>query len=180
MKPNIARVLRPVGLSVLTTIVVGGTFWGIQRLSAPKLDLAPPQTAPDFTLSQRLDGQAGAIRLADHRGYPVLVSFWASWCDACKEELGILRELTGRPGRRISIATGDEQAAALGAALKRDDDFVHGFDEGNRVAELYELSGVPTTVLIDAQGQIIHRWNRQLRATDVVVLLRHLEGKPLN
>jgi cytochrome c biogenesis protein CcmG/thiol:disulfide interchange protein DsbE len=172
--------LRPLFVALTTSAVVVVAFFGVQYLSAPKLELAPPKPAPDFALSQRLDGKAGPIRLSDHHGQPVILSFWASWCDACKEEQAILKELRGRPGERISIATGDEQPAALGTALKRADDFSHGFDEGNRLAELYQLTGVPTTILVDSRGQLIHRWNRQLRATDLPVLIRHLEGKPLN
>jgi thiol-disulfide isomerase/thioredoxin len=172
--------LRPYIVALTTSAVVVAAFFAVQYLTAPKLELAPPEPAPDFVLSQRLDGKAGAIRLSDFQGHPVILSFWASWCDACKEEQALLKELRGRPGHRVSIATGDEQPAAVGAALKRSDDFSHGFDEGNRVSGLYRLSGVPTTILVDSRGQLIHRWNRQLRATDLPVLIRHLEGKPLN
>ena len=54
--------------------------FGIQRFDDKKV-------APPFTLKS-LDGKT--IALSDFKGKPVLLVFWATWCDTCKEELPLL------------------------------------------------------------------------------------------
>ena len=53
--------------------------------------------APDFTL-QTLDG--ARVSLSDYRGQPVVLNFWASWCNPCRDEFPLFRdELASHPGK---------------------------------------------------------------------------------
>jgi len=61
---------------------------------------APPPTLPALAVPT----QSGEIlQLAAWRGRPVIVTFWATWCAACKQDLAALQRLASRPGLDIGI-----------------------------------------------------------------------------
>src|SRR5229473_534072 len=47
--------------------------------------------APDFTLATLGSHPAPTVHLAGLKGKPVMLNFWASWCDACKQEAALLQ-----------------------------------------------------------------------------------------
>ena len=85
----------------------------------PKLVPSPliGQPAPDFQVT-RLDG-GERLQLADLRGAPVILNFWASWCVACRDEAQVLQAAherygQGEPGVHVvGIAIQDTPEAAL-------------------------------------------------------------------
>ena len=79
---------------VATALVVAGLILTRHnRGSGAKSPTARGTLAPDFTLPQ-LDGQP--IRLSSYRGKIVLLDFWATWCDPCREEIPHFIELQER------------------------------------------------------------------------------------
>lgn len=122
---------------------------------APASFISPVRPAPDFNVPG-LDG--GQVTLADFKGRPVLVNFWATWCGPCKLEHPLLVSMKEQGVEIVGILykdpTGIADAHALlaregnpFAIIGRDDSGDLGIDMG--------LSGVPESFLIDANGQII-------------------------
>lgn len=114
-----------------------------------------PKPAPDLVLL-RPDGTSR--KLADLRGKPVLLHFWATWCPPCKEELPGLIEL----GRELS-RDGELQLVAL--TVDKDWAAVRNFFGGEIPAEVmrdgagsaadgYEVSSLPDTYLLGADGSV--------------------------
>lgn len=113
---------------------------------------APPLAGPSLAEPDE------RIRLADLRGTPVVLNFWASWCDPCREEAPafarVARETAGRV-RFLGVNVLDGREAAL--------DYVERFgipypsipDASGSVADDYEVQGVPETVFIDADGALV-------------------------
>lgn len=113
--------------------------------------------APDFTLP---DGEGVERSLSDQRGSVVMINFWASWCAPCREEMPELE--------RIWRDYRDRDFMLWGINLDRSaevaDEFLEEmalsfpilYDPDHEVPDLYEVPGMPTTVLVDRDGTLRH------------------------
>ncbi|HSB98896.1 MAG TPA: TlpA disulfide reductase family protein [Burkholderiaceae bacterium] len=122
--------------------------------------LAPSSPAPDFTL-RALDGQK--LRLGEQRGRVVLVNFWATWCGPCRQEMPHLNKLYEKYRSSgfvlLGVNVDDDTAQAAGVASKLGVTFPVLPDADKRVSRQYDLSAMPSTVLIDRDGRVryLHR-----------------------
>ena len=114
-------------------------------------------TAPAFTL-RRLEGP-GKVSLASYRGKPVVLNFWASWCEPCKSEAAVLeRDWTTYRGRGVVFLGVDYHD--LGSDARR---FVSAHaltfpmleDGSGSVTDRYGISQVPETYVLDRQGRVV-------------------------
>ncbi len=111
--------------------------------------------APDFTLKS-LDG--GNLKLSEHRGEVVMVNFWASWCGPCRQEMPILEALYSQYkelGFTILGVNVEEDAEAPKRLLQSIPvSFPILLDSQNKVSELYRVVAMPSTYLIDRDGNL--------------------------
>lgn len=116
------------------------------------------QAAPDFTLP---DLKGEGVTLGKLRGKVVLLNFWATWCSPCVAELPTIEKLHQEFGGKGAVILGisDDHPETLQSFLTGHRyTFLTLFDEGRRVGKRYGVQGIPTTVVIDAQGTIrVHR-----------------------
>lgn len=110
--------------------------------------------AADFTLP-RLDGET--FTLSDSSAKVRLVDFWATWCAPCREEIPLfntLQETYGPQGFEI-IAISDEDPEML-AEFAADNamNYISLVDDG-AVSETYQIAGLPTAYLVNAEGRIV-------------------------
>jgi cytochrome c biogenesis protein CcmG/thiol:disulfide interchange protein DsbE len=123
---------------------------------------------PDFALTA-LDGTAMA--LPSQQGEVVVLNFFASWCNPCREEAAALeetwRQYEGQEVQFYGIAYKDaaSKAAYKDAASKAQaflDEFgvtyPSAIDTGNRTARAYGVTGVPETFVIDSTGNLVHHF----------------------
>ena len=111
--------------------------------------------APDFTL-KRLDTGA-PVTLADLKGKPLVLNFWASWCMPCKAEHPVVAWGAKRFGQDVQfygVVFEDTEENARGFAGNPDPNFPQLYDDHSRMAVDYGVTGVPETYFIDAQGII--------------------------
>jgi cytochrome c biogenesis protein CcmG/thiol:disulfide interchange protein DsbE len=146
---NVRRMLWLV--PVVAVFVVGGI--GLFR-ARPNAELGRP--APDITLPA-LDGD-GDIHLAAFRGKPVVVNFWASWCEPCKDEAPefarAAREL-GKNAHFLGVTMLDGKEPAEDFAKRYDIPYPSARDTRGVVAKRYGVTGVPETAFIDADGNLV-------------------------
>jgi thiol-disulfide isomerase/thioredoxin len=147
-----ARIAALISLLTLCAVVAAAS-WDAYR--APRA--AAGGAAPRFDLT-RIDG-GGTLALSALEGRVVVLNFFASWCDPCRAEAGVLARLAERYGSGVvvvGIATNDDPADArafadahgLAYPLLRADD---------AVLAAYEVRGLPETVFIDAAGEVSGR-----------------------
>ena len=111
--------------------------------------------APDFALTA-LDGTK--VDLAQYKGRPVVLNFWASWCGPCRSEAPLLSDLSKRQSEGGLVVLGVLFQDKAGDARKFRDDFGLAFpsalDPSARIAIEYGVAGVPETFFIDKNGVI--------------------------
>lgn len=118
-------------------------------------DLSGP--APDFTLKS-LDGKN--IRLSELRGQVVMLNFWASWCGPCKQEMPLLDALYKRyqpAGFTLLGINAEEDITDAKKLLAKDPvAFPVLLDTDSKMSETYGVDAMPSTVLIDCDGNLRH------------------------
>jgi thiol-disulfide isomerase/thioredoxin len=109
--------------------------------------------APDFTLASK---GGGNVRLQEQRGNVVLINFWASWCGPCREELPYLEALQQEYadlGFTILAVNVDEDPSKADILLNDIAvSFPVLFDVNDDVSKLYDVQAMPTTVIVDRDG----------------------------
>lgn len=115
------------------------------------------QVAPAFEL-ERLGG--GRATLAELRGHPVLLNFWASWCNPCKDEMPeiVLRyqrlHRAGLEVLAINLTDQERKRDIRRFASEFRLPFPVLLDVKGKVRRRYELLGVPMTVFVDTVGVV--------------------------
>jgi thiol-disulfide isomerase/thioredoxin len=118
--------------------------------------LDPPRPAPEVNFTRR-DGSP--LRLADFRGHWVLVNLWATWCAPCIREMPSLDQMQARLGDRLMVLAISEDrggAEVVDLFLERLGLKAIGIylDPKGGVTKLLKARGLPTSFLIDDEGQI--------------------------
>lgn len=130
--------------------------------AAPGFDLELLELgAPPLKLARALEEPAadGRIQLAELRGTPVVLNFWASWCQPCREEAPLLERGWQRWGRKGLLFLGlnmqDISDDAKGFLEEFSIDYPTIRDPGKSVSVDYGLTGIPETYFIDARGRVV-------------------------
>ena len=145
-------------LPILFATLLGLPLAGAVARDAQSLTPIPDHpAAPDFDLK---DPQGRPQRLADYRGRPVILNFWATWCPPCREEMPAMQrasEVLKKEGIAvIAINVGDD-AETVGQFLDEAPvDFPLPMDTDSKVAQRYGMKGLPTTYVIDPAGRLVY------------------------
>lgn len=109
------------------------------------------------------DSQGGdapkRLDLANLRGRPVVLDFWATWCGPCQAESPIVNTIAQRYKDRglavIGVNTSDEDGLAAHFARKKGLTFPIVYDENNAIAKKYNVSSLPTLIVVSKTGKVV-------------------------
>ena len=144
--------------------------WGALLLARPGV---PPvvrvgDLAPAFSLAD-LDGNP--VRLADLRGRPVIVNFWASWCGPCRDEFPLLTSAAaayeGEQLAVVGIVFRDGSEAAREFLAQMGATWPTALDPDETVATRFGIIWPPDTFFIDRDGVVVRRQIGKLSAADL-------------
>ena len=107
--------------------------------------------APDFTLATT---EGGELTLSDLQGQPVLLNFWATWCPDCRKEIPTLVAAADTyDGEVVLVGISDESRRAVEAFADANGmTYPLLLDKQHVASAAYQIRGLPTSYLIDAQG----------------------------
>jgi len=150
-------------LSVLLTITAHSAF------AIEEGDLAPVFALPDI-----VEGNP-AISLEDLRGKTVYVDFWASWCAPCLRSMPLINELYNKYQDQdqdfevIAINVDDPIEDGQDFLLDTPLDFLIAADTDNTVLNRFEVTGMPTSFLIDKEG-VVRMVHMGFRGNDIEII----------
>ena len=154
--------------------VVAGLYFVARHHERPSTGAAIIErpVAPEFSLPQ-LSGQQ--LHLSDYRGKLVLLDFWATWCDPCREEIPHFVELQNKYRDQglqivgISMDDGPEPVRDFYQRFKMNYPVVMG---NATTGELYGgILGLPIAFLIGRDGRI---YSKHIGATDISIFEREI------
>jgi len=128
---------------------------------------------PDFTL-ENLDGNLVELYKEVGDG-PILLSFWATWCKPCLEELNeykqIYSEYKDKGFKMYAISTDDENTVAKVKPLVKSKgyNFPVLLDTNSDAVRLYYAQSVPYSVILDKKGMIIYSHLGYMKGDEIKV-----------
>jgi len=132
--------------------LLGLLAWGLRKVQAGPLSTG---MAPDFTIT---DFDGTIVTLSELRGQVVIINFWASWCPPCREEAAYLeetwRKYEGKGVVFIGVDWVDTEKEALAYIDEFDITYLNGPDIGTRIAQAYNIQGVPETFFVAKNGEL--------------------------
>lgn len=160
MSERVRQVLLVAGMSLLLAacdaVTTADPPSDLPSASAPQPAVDPGQPLPELEV-EWFDGSTTV--LADHAGTPLVVNFWASWCDPCIDEmpdLGRVHELADGDVTVIGVNLQDrpDRAAKLVAETGVTYDLIR--DPDAVLSRAFGVRGLPATFYVDAEGRIVH------------------------
>ena len=127
--------------------------------------------APNFSLELlRSDTSKSVLSLSNFKGKAVVLNFWASWCDPCKEEAPLLESIwkqmqaQGKDVVFLGIDYQDSNNNSLSFLQSNNITYQTVVDADGSVSTKYGLASLPDTIFINRNGTVMSKVARQLTA----------------
>jgi thiol-disulfide isomerase/thioredoxin len=140
----------------------GGDYGGPHPDYAKALAGSPPPLAAlHKQANDLLDGGTSAYekRIADLRGYPVVVNLWASWCIPCRQEFPVLQKLSARYGKKIAflgVNSEDSNDAASTFLGEEPVPYPSYTDPNKDIVNSVGGISFPDTAFYDSSGELVY------------------------
>jgi peroxiredoxin len=144
-----------VGILCLYFILFEGKGLGPREDYRAKVGVA----APDFVLPTL---RGDSVKLSGYRGKVVFLNIWATWCAPCREEMpfmeALYQRLKGREFEMLAISIDRNGKETVGPFVSKYGlNFPVLLDPESKTYNLYGLTGIPETFIIDRNGVILYK-----------------------
>jgi thiol-disulfide isomerase/thioredoxin len=149
-------------LSAIVAVCVAGSLTAIGVIGSASGQTARPAVvaAPAFSLPLLGDDSGQQVTLGKYRGQPLIVNFFASWCEPCKTETPLLATFYRSEKGKVALVGLDENDTVGNATSFTKADGVSypvGFDPHFAVGTAYGVNALPQTFFLNARHQIVDR-----------------------
>jgi len=154
--------LRHKVLSAVVAVCVAGSLTAIGVIGSASGQPARPAVvaAPAFSLPLLGDDSGRQVALSKYRGQPLIVNFFASWCEPCKTETPLLAKFyRGEQGKVALVGMDENDSVGNATAFTRADGVSYpvGWDPHFAVGTAYGVIALPQTFFLNAKHQIVDR-----------------------
>ncbi len=120
---------------------------------------APPAVGDIPPAKVGTDLNADPVLLSSFPGKAVVVSFWATWCGYCLQELPILNNIQKAAGKEnmqvIAVNTESREVFRHAARALKELNVLHAHDSDRKAQDLYGVKGIPHMVIVGRDGRIV-------------------------
>jgi thiol-disulfide isomerase/thioredoxin len=130
-----------------------------------------------------VDPEGGEHSLSDYRGSVILLNFWATWCPPCRAEIPSMSRLYERleGGDFVLLALNVRESPGLVASFAEEFGmgFPYALDSEGSAAESVGITSIPTSILIDRDGEAVAVVTGALEWDDeeILAMLEEWSGK---
>lgn len=133
----------------------------LSKSSQPQQSLTSIADKPNAPAFKLVDMDDEVHKLADYKGKPVIINFWATWCPPCREELPSMNrawEKVKDDGiEMLAINVGEDEDTIFAFSGEYPIDFTVLLDESGEEINNWPIKGLPTTFVIDPDGKLIYQ-----------------------
>jgi cytochrome c biogenesis protein CcmG, thiol:disulfide interchange protein DsbE len=130
--------------------------------------------APNFSLVLlHSDSGKNSLSLSNYKGKPIVLNFWASWCQPCKDELPLLenawKQLQAQQKDIVFLGIDFQESSTDATSFLQQHGITYlaGLDTNGSIASKYEVTSLPQTIFIDRNGTVTSREPKELTAQEL-------------
>lgn len=151
-------------LAAILILIFGGVWIWLSRVPVAAqvanraAQPAVGYPAPAFTLTNL---QEQPLTFGSAHGAPMVLNFWATWCNPCQRELPALQAASQRYRDQVKIVgidQGEDRATVQAYVKARGLTFDIVLDSNLSVGQKFNIKGMPTTFFVDGDGVIRYLW----------------------